>query len=127
MVLHELDDDPDVVGVVLDGDDPHDVGRVLRVGVLAILVGQHQARVGFVNLVGNTSVPLEMSTYPAGKAQLLEVLFFINCHKDVVVSITFAFCLGKIILFFCLHFLGMGKVFLSCYIDRQCQRTESVR
>ena len=50
MVLHELDDDPDVVAVVLDGDDPHDVGRVLRVGVRAVLVGQHQARVSLVNL-----------------------------------------------------------------------------
>ena len=32
VVLHQLDDDPDVVAVVLDGDDPHDVGRVLRKG-----------------------------------------------------------------------------------------------
>ena len=29
VVLHQLDDDPDVVAVVLDGDDPHDIGRVL--------------------------------------------------------------------------------------------------
>lgn len=50
MVLHELDDDPDVVGVVLDGDDPHDVGSVLGVRVLAVLVGQHEAGVGLVNL-----------------------------------------------------------------------------
>ena len=50
MVLHELDDDPDVVAVVLDGDDPHDVGRVLSVGVGAVLVSQHQARVSLVNL-----------------------------------------------------------------------------
>ena len=50
VVLHELDDDPQVVGVVLDGDDPHDVGRVLGVGVLAVLVGQQQTRVRLANL-----------------------------------------------------------------------------
>ena len=51
MILHQLDDDPDVVTVVLDGDDPHDVGRVLRVGVRAVLVSQHQARVRLMNLI----------------------------------------------------------------------------
>ena len=50
MILHELDDHPDVVAVVLDGDDPHDVGRVLRVRVGAVLVGQHKAGVCLVNL-----------------------------------------------------------------------------
>ena len=50
MVLHELDDAPDVVAVVLDGDDPHDVGSILSVGVGAVLVSQHQARVSLVNL-----------------------------------------------------------------------------
>ena len=50
MVLHQLYDDSDVVGVVLDGDDPHDVGCVLGVGILAVLVGQHQARVRLMNL-----------------------------------------------------------------------------
>ena len=34
VVLHELQDDTDVVGIVLDGDDSHNVGRVLRVWVL---------------------------------------------------------------------------------------------
>ena len=41
MVLHQLYDDSDVVRVVLDGNDSHNVGRVLGVGVLAVLVGQH--------------------------------------------------------------------------------------
>ena len=50
VVLHELDDDPDVVAVVLDGDDPHDVGGVLSVGVGAVLVSKHQARVSLVYL-----------------------------------------------------------------------------
>ena len=50
MILHKLDDDPDVVAVVLDGDDPHDVGSILRVRVRAVLVSQHQARVSLVNL-----------------------------------------------------------------------------
>ena len=30
VVLHQLDDDPDVVAVILDRDHPHDIGRVLR-------------------------------------------------------------------------------------------------
>ena len=30
VVLHELDDDPDVVPVVLDGDDPHDICSILK-------------------------------------------------------------------------------------------------
>ena len=34
VVLHELQDDTDVVGIVLDRDDSHNVGRVLRVWVL---------------------------------------------------------------------------------------------
>ena len=50
VVLHQLDDHPDVVAVVLDRDHPHDVGRVLRVRVLAVLVRQHQARVSLMNL-----------------------------------------------------------------------------
>ena len=50
VILHQLDDHSDVVAVVLDGDDPHDVGRVLRVRVGAVFVGQHQARVCLVNL-----------------------------------------------------------------------------
>ena len=52
VVLHELYDDPDVVRVVLDRNDPHDVGGVLRVRVLAVLVGQHQASVRLVHLRG---------------------------------------------------------------------------
>ena len=50
MILHQLDDDPDVVAVVLDGDDPHDVGGVLSVWVLAILVGQKKTSVGLFQL-----------------------------------------------------------------------------
>ena len=51
VVLHQLDDHPDVVAVVLDRDHPHDVGRVLRVRVLAVLVRQHQARVSLMYLL----------------------------------------------------------------------------
>ena len=50
MVLHQLDDDSDVVRVVLDGDDPHDVGSIFGIWVLAVLVGQHQTSISFVNL-----------------------------------------------------------------------------
>ena len=50
VVLHQLDDHPDVVAVVLDRDHPHDVGSVFCVRVLAILVGQHKTGVGLMNL-----------------------------------------------------------------------------
>ena len=50
VILHQLDDHSDVVAVVLDGDDPHDVCSVLGIRVLAVLVGQNQASVRFVNL-----------------------------------------------------------------------------
>ena len=50
MVEQELDDDPCVLAVILDGDHPHDVGRVLRVGVLRILVGQNHNRISIFGL-----------------------------------------------------------------------------
>jgi len=50
VVLHELNDDSDVVAVVLDGDDSHDVGRILGVGVLAVFVSQDQTGVCLMNL-----------------------------------------------------------------------------
>jgi len=53
VVLHELQDDPDVVSIVFDGDDPHDVGGILRVRILAVLVRQQQARVALTHLTKN--------------------------------------------------------------------------
>ena len=50
MVLQQLDNDLDVVMVVLDRYDAHDVGRVLGVGILAVFVGQHQTRVSLFHL-----------------------------------------------------------------------------
>ena len=50
VILHELDDDSDVVGVVLDGDDSHDVGCVLCVRILTVLVGQDKTSIGLMNL-----------------------------------------------------------------------------
>jgi hypothetical protein len=50
VVLHELDDDADVVGVVFDRDDAHDVGGILCVRVLAVLVGEDEAGIGLVDL-----------------------------------------------------------------------------
>lgn len=57
MVLHELNDDPDVVRIVLDGDDAHDVGSVFCIWVLAVLVGQHQARIRLVYLESRATHP----------------------------------------------------------------------
>ena len=50
MVEEQLDDDPGVLAVILDTDHPHDVGRVLRVGVLRILVGQNHNRISILSL-----------------------------------------------------------------------------
>ena len=50
MILQQLNDDLDVVMVVLDGDDSHDVGRVLSIRVFAVLVGQHQTRIRLFHL-----------------------------------------------------------------------------
>ena len=36
VVLHQLDDHSDVVAVILDGDDPHDVGSILHRYVIFI-------------------------------------------------------------------------------------------
>ena len=50
VVLHQLDDHPDVITVVLDGDDSHDVGGILGVRIRAVLVSKHQTGVCLVNL-----------------------------------------------------------------------------
>ena len=50
VVLHELDDDANVVAIVFDGDDAHDVGRVFGVRIGAVLVGNHQHTVAHVRL-----------------------------------------------------------------------------
>jgi len=41
VILQQLDNDLDVVMVVLDGDDAHDVGSVFGIRVFAVFVGQH--------------------------------------------------------------------------------------
>jgi hypothetical protein len=43
VVHHQLYDDPRVLAKVLEADHPHDVGRVLGVGLFAELVGQDEA------------------------------------------------------------------------------------
>ena len=60
MVHHELNDDPGVLAEVLEADDSHDVGGVLGVGLLAELVGQHEAGGG-----------LKVSTYSRDGLQSL--------------------------------------------------------
>lgn len=39
MILHQLNNDPNVIRVVLDGYNPHDVRGIFRVRVLAVFVG----------------------------------------------------------------------------------------
>ena len=50
MILHELNYDTDVIAVVLDGDDSHDIGGILRIRVWTVFVCKHQARICFMNL-----------------------------------------------------------------------------
>ncbi len=45
MILHELHDDAYFRGVVFDGNDAHNICRVLRVGIRTVFIRQHQARV----------------------------------------------------------------------------------
>lgn len=39
MVLHKLNDNSDIVGIVLYRDDPHDICCVFCIWVLAVFVG----------------------------------------------------------------------------------------
>ena len=41
VVLHQLDDDSDVITVVLDGDDSHDVGSILSIRIRTIFVSKN--------------------------------------------------------------------------------------
>ena len=65
MVLKQLHDDLDVVVIVFDGYHTQDVGGVLGVRVLAVLVGQHQARVSLLDLQsqGNTERGIEAKSF----------------------------------------------------------------
>ena len=51
MVEQELDDHPVVLAVILDRDHPHDVSRVLRVGILRVLVSQDNNRISILRLI----------------------------------------------------------------------------
>lgn len=57
MVLHELNDDSNVVRIVFYGNDAHDVGSVLGIGILAVFVGQYQTGIGFVDLIPVKRLP----------------------------------------------------------------------
>ena len=50
VVLQQLDDDLDVIVVVLDRYDAHDVCSIFSVRIFAVFVGQHQARISFFHL-----------------------------------------------------------------------------
>ena len=63
MVLHQLDYDPDVVTVVLDGDNPHDVGGILRIWIWTVFVGQNKAGICFMDLVYFRSIKYNSIKY----------------------------------------------------------------
>jgi hypothetical protein len=50
VILHELYNDPYVVRVIFDRNDPHYVRSVFGVRVLAVLVRQHQTGISLVDL-----------------------------------------------------------------------------
>lgn len=50
MILHQLNDNPYVVRVVLDGNHSHDVGRIFSVRILAVFVGQNQTSIRLMYL-----------------------------------------------------------------------------
>ena len=55
VISHELNDNSNVLVEVLDRDDPHDVGCVLRVGILAARVGHHQTGISLGQLARTQS------------------------------------------------------------------------
>lgn len=55
MVAHQLDNDPDVLVEILDRDDPHDVGSILRVWISTSWIREDQAGVGLRELKANKS------------------------------------------------------------------------
>ena len=50
VILHQLNDDANVVRIILNGDHPHDVGGIFGVRILTILISQNEASVRFVHL-----------------------------------------------------------------------------
>ena len=99
MIHHELYDDSSVFAEVLQADHPHDVGSVLRVGLLAELVGENQTSRGlkkrilvfyfvinhgwfFVNFVTVQGF-FEMNQ-PLQNKNMLKSFYFINLHFKLV-------------------------------------------
>jgi len=58
VILHELNNDSDVIRVVFDGDDSHDVGSILSVRVLAIFVRQYETSICLMHLFTQSSMVL---------------------------------------------------------------------
>ena len=79
VVLQQLDDDLDVVVIVLDRYHSHDVGRILGVRVLAVLVGQHQARVCLLHLPVQQEALLPQTDRATKSCQLLH-----NCRNELL-------------------------------------------
>jgi hypothetical protein len=50
VILHQLNNDPDVIRVIFYGDDSHDVGSIFSIWILAVFVGQDKASISLMNL-----------------------------------------------------------------------------
>lgn len=50
VILHQLNNDPDIVRIILNRNDSHDVGSILSIGILTILVCQDETGVSLVDL-----------------------------------------------------------------------------
>lgn len=85
VVLHQLNDHTNVIAVVLDRNDAHDVGRIFRIGILTVFVREHQARVGLVYLwcfekvFGGVDCNKDKDTITNGRKRLQPYLLGIKC------------------------------------------------
>lgn len=50
VILHQLNNDPDIVRIILNRNDSHDVGSILSIRILTILVCQDETGVSLVDL-----------------------------------------------------------------------------
>lgn len=62
VILHQLDNDADLIAEILDGDDSHDISGVLGVRIGAVLVGDDQHAVGQVGLGSHQVVGIHDGT-----------------------------------------------------------------
>ena len=58
VILHKLNDYSNIIRVILDGNDTHDICCILGIRVLAVLIGKDKARISFMDLSCHTYNPV---------------------------------------------------------------------